>query len=257
MLSDQQIHAYERNGYLSGIQVMKESEVQYFRNSFDELEVKEGREKAQIGLIDRHFDQKFIWEIATHPLILDSVSAILGPDLLLLSTHFFCKYGPDEKFVAWHQDLKYWELDPPIEITAWYAVDDSDSGNGCMRVIPRLHRDQLLEHGKSVQDGNLLSVDQELELAEKEEENAVDCVLKAGEISLHDGMLIHGSLPNRSTRRRCGLSIRYVPASVMPQQAGSSDRDWDWSPTCVRGTIGHDFFKLREHPFPLKSAPTI
>lgn len=252
MLSDSDVESYKHEGFLSGVQVMTDSEVQYFRDSFDELESKVGREKAQIGLVDRHFDQKFIWEIATHPLILDSVSDILGPDLLLLSTHFFCKYGPNKKFVAWHQDLKYWELTPPTEVTAWYAVDDSDSDNGCMRVIPRLHRDQLLEHGKSKQEGNLLGIDQELELDQHEEKHAVDCVLKAGEMSLHDGMLIHGSLPNRSTRRRCGLSIRYIPATVKPQDAGTSDRKWDWSPTSVRGTSEQEFFKLREHPFPLK-----
>ncbi len=38
--------------------------------------------------------------------------------------------------------------------------------------------------------------------------------LKAGDISLHADMLAHGSSPNVSDRRRCGLTVRYCPTSV-------------------------------------------
>ena len=39
-------------------------------------------------------------------------------------------------------------------------------------------------------------------------------VLQAGEISLHADMLAHGSEPNSSDRRRCGLTLRYSPLDV-------------------------------------------
>jgi ectoine hydroxylase-related dioxygenase (phytanoyl-CoA dioxygenase family) len=143
-----------------------------------------------------------------------------------LGTHFFCKYGPQEKFVAWHQDVTYWGLEPPQAVTAWYAIDDSDQENGCMRVIPGSHREGLRAHGKSKREGNLLSINQELTASPDEEQAAVDLILKAGEISLHDGTLIHGSLPNRSTRRRCGLTIRYVAPAVLPTQKNSLGQDW-------------------------------
>ena len=258
MLNERQVQAYEQDGYLSGIRVMTEKEVKYYRESFDALEAKEGREKVQIGLFERHLDQRFIWKIATHPNILDSVTAIIGLNVLLLGTHVFCKYGQEQKFVAWHQDLRYWGLEPLIEVSAWYAVDDSDCDNGCMRVIPRLHRDRLLEHSKSKQQGNLLSINQEIKLTEKDEKNAVDCILRAGEISLHDGMLIHGSLPNRSARRRCGLSIRYIPTHVKPIVASAKPivatplgTDWKWRPILVRGKDRENNFKLNRHPFPM------
>ena len=38
--------------------------------------------------------------------------------------------------------------------------------------------------------------------------------MKAGEISLHDSRLIHGSGPNTSDRRRCGITMRYCPTEV-------------------------------------------
>ena len=252
MLNKQQIASYHQNGYLSGIPVASPDEIKTFRNSFDELETSEGRENSQNKLFDRHFEHEFIWNIATHPQILDCVEAVLGPNVLLLSTHFFCKYGPAEGFVAWHQDLRYWGLEPPVEVSAWYAVDDSDSENGCMQVIPQLFRDQLVEHGTSETDGNLLSVKQEIKLSKEEEQQAIDCTLKAGEISLHDGMLVHGSLPNRSTRRRCGLTLRYIPTNVKPVAAGPLGTDWKWRAILVRGEDNEGNFDLQPPPFPIR-----
>ncbi|HIB85807.1 TPA: phytanoyl-CoA dioxygenase [Candidatus Poribacteria bacterium] len=223
-LTQQQVRDYKTNGFITGIRVANEVEARHYRELFDQLEVKEGREKCQIGLVDRHFDQQFIWGLATHPQILDCISDLIGPDVLLLATHFFCKYGPQEKFVAWHQDVTYWGLEPAEAITAWFAIDDSDCGNGCMSVIPGSHRDGIQEHGKSDQEGNLLSINQEVPISREDENCAVDLVLKAGEMSIHHGTIIHGSLPNRSTRRRCGLTIRYVPPWVRQIEENSMKR---------------------------------
>ena len=38
--------------------------------------------------------------------------------------------------------------------------------------------------------------------------------LKAGEISLHDDGLLHGSEANHSNRRRCGITMRFAPVNV-------------------------------------------
>ncbi len=239
MLQRDQTERYRRSGFLAGIRVMTDEETRHYRKCFDALEAKEGQEKSENGLTDAHLDQGFVWEIASHPRILDCVTSLIGPNLFVLGSHFFCKYGPEDKFVAWHQDLRYWGLEPPLAVSAWYAVDDSDVENGCMRVIPGLHRDRLLEHGKSQQEGNLLSINQEIQLDQQTEQLAVDCVLRAGEISLHDGMAIHGSLPNRSTRRRCGLAIAYIPTHVGPTAPGPMGTDLKWRPVLVRGREHH------------------
>lgn len=249
MLTEHEVETYRRDGLLTGVRVSSEDEVHRYRASFDALEAEEGRDKSSNKLFDRHFDRRFVWELATHPKILDCVTALIGPDVFLLATHFFCKYGPSEGFVAWHQDLRYWGLEPPVEVTAWYAIDDSTRENGCMRVIPGLHRDRLLEHGKSKEAGNLLSINQEVEIDAEEEERAVDCVLKAGEMSLHDGMLVHGSLPNRTPARRCGLTIRYIPTTVRPIAAGPIGTDLSWRPILVHGADRSGHFDVAEAPF--------
>lgn len=252
-LTQDQILAYEADGFLSGLQVADEEKATQIRKRFDFLEAQEGREKCRLGLLDRHFDQKFIWDLAVHPKVLDRIEALIGPDFLLLATHFFCKYGPDEKFVAWHQDVTYWGLKPPEAITAWYAVDPSDRGNGCVRVIPGSHRQGMLTHGKAEQEGNLLSVNQEVRVSEADEGRAVDLVLKAGEISIHHGQTIHGSLPNQSTRRRCGLTIRYVPPWVKPVQRNSMGKTW--AAILVRGVDEAKHFGKHPNPFPAATGP--
>ena len=253
MLPPAQTDFYRENGYLAGLRVADEAQAAEYRRRFDALEAAEGREKTRIGLLDRHFDEPFIWELATNPAILDAVEALIGPNVLLLATHFFCKYGRDEKWVAWHQDVTYWGLEPPTAITAWYAVDASDRENGCMRVIPGTHHAGIREHGTSDAAGNLLSINQAVPVTPEEEARAEDLVLKAGEISLHDGALIHGSLPNRSDRRRCGLTLRYVPASVKP--VGINSMGKTWNAVLVRGEDRHRHFGRRERPFPAPYGP--
>jgi len=226
VLNERQLQSFQRDGYLAPIRVLDTDAAEQIRRRFDELEMREGSEKAQIGLVDRHFDQSFIFEIATHTRILEAVEQLLDSEVVLLSTHFFCKYGGTEKRVAWHQDVTYWNLDPPLAITVWYAIDHADRENGCMRVIPGTHRDGIREHGKSDVAGNLLSVNQEVPITPDEEARAVNLELKAGEISLHEGRLIHGSLPNQSDRRRCGLTLRYVPTRVRIGEIGAAGRPW-------------------------------
>jgi ectoine hydroxylase-related dioxygenase (phytanoyl-CoA dioxygenase family) len=247
-LTKQQIRAYETEGFVSGIPIENEAGALRYQRQFDALEAKEGRENCQTGMLDRHFDLEFIWQLATHPKILECIEDLIGPDVLLLATHAFCKYGPQqEKFVAWHQDVTYWGLEPPEALTAWYAIDDSDCENGCMRVIPGTHLG-FREHGKSEREGNLLSVNQEAAISEDEEKGAVDFVLKAGEISIHHGTIIHGSLPNRSTRRRCGLTIRYIPPWVKPVDSASVKR---WKAILLRGQARYKNFETTPKPFPM------
>lgn len=240
---------YQANGYLSDLEITPPDEIGAIRAQFDALEAEVGRERARIGLLDRHFDTEFIWRLAAHPVVLDVVEELIGANFHLLATHFFCKYGREEKFVAWHQDVMYWGLEPPSALTVWYAIDDSDKENGCMRVIPGTHAG-LRQHGKSEQAGNLLSVNQEIPVTEEEERSAVDLELRAGRASVHDGALIHGSLPNRSDRRRCGLTLRYVPTSVRQTEANATGKRW--KPVLMRGEDKEKHFATEPAPFPFQ-----
>ena len=252
MALDAMAERYEAQGFLTQVDVFSEREIGRFRMSFDALEAREGKEKCQIGLQGRHFDEVFIWQLATDARILDVMQAVMGEDVMLLSTHFFCKY-PDpgaKKFVAWHQDIAYWGLEPPIAHTAWIAIDDADVENGCMRFIPGSHRNGIATHGTSMREGNLLSINQEISDEYVDDSAAVDITLTAGQMSVHHGQLFHASNPNRSTRRRCGLTVRFIPPQV--EQTTLNSHKQTWQPIVLRGEDRFGHFPKVERPFSIK-----
>ena len=80
--------------------------------------------------------------------------------------------------------------------------------------------------------------------------SAVDLPLGAGQISIHDGTLIHGSLPNCSERRRCGLTLRYIPTWVRQAEENSvASLGGRWKPVLVRGTDAEQNFGARARPW--------
>ena len=62
-VSSDQVAAYRRDGYVSGIRVVDEGEAAACRADFDALAEREGREASQIGLLDRHYTEEFIWRL--------------------------------------------------------------------------------------------------------------------------------------------------------------------------------------------------
>ena len=242
--------AYERDGFVTRVDAFSEAEITAFRAQFDELEAREGKENCQIGLQGRHMDEEFIWRMASDDRIVDAISACMGDDVMLLATHFFCKY-PDpsaSKFVAWHQDITYWGLEPPEAHTAWIALDDANLANGCMQVIPGSHQNGIAEHGKSESAGNLLSINQEIPDELVDTSHAVPIELRAGQASIHNGQLFHASFPNTSQGRRCGLTMRFIPPEARQVQANSTGQQW--YPILMRGEDRHHHYPDTAVPFP-------
>jgi ectoine hydroxylase-related dioxygenase (phytanoyl-CoA dioxygenase family) len=144
--------------------------------------------------------------------LLDIAEVFIGPDIALFASHYISKPAGDGMPVLWHQDGSYWPLEPMEVVTLWLAVDDSTPENGCMRVIPRTQHLDLQQMREKRDTANVLDSGMDESLVD--ESKAVDLVLKAGDVSVHHPNLIHGSNPNCSTRRRCGLTIRYIPTST-------------------------------------------
>ena len=113
---------------------------------------------------------------------------------------------------AWHQDAGYWPLSPSRAVTIWLAIDDADVDNAAMRFLAGSHHHGHLTYRLSdPAEHNVLN--QTIDNAEQYG-TAVDVELKAGEVSVHSDLLLHGSEANRSGRRRCGLTLRYCAADV-------------------------------------------
>ncbi len=117
-----------------------------------------------------------------------------------------------------------------MQVNVWLAVDDVDADNGCVRVLPKAAagRAHTTAHTPvSRADRNL--VDQQLPLTNNEYAALVPLPLRAGSMTVFDGDLVHGSDCNLSSRRRCGLAMRYTSGRTKLLNEGQ------WAAVCVRG----------------------
>ncbi|MEJ5251099.1 MAG: phytanoyl-CoA dioxygenase family protein [Chthonomonadetes bacterium] len=226
-LTPAELKHYEEQGYLVYGKILTDEELHELRTYVDDLIASLPPGRRPEGLDHPHFDDPYLMKWCQHPRILDVVEQIIGPNIVLFSSHFIAKPGGDGLPVPWHQDATYWPLSPMKVVTVWLAVDDSDAENGCMQVIPGTHRMGAVQHHR-VDDPSRYVLDLETEV---DESKAVDIVLKAGEMSLHDAWLLHGSKANHSPRRRCGYTMRYMPTEVVLDRT-----KWpDWKLWLVRG----------------------
>ena len=227
-LASEQVDAYRRDGYLFPLDVFGSGQVDAIRGELEQARrdaVAPGLEDelSQLLRTNAQYLLPFVHHVATAPQLLDRIESILGPDLLLWSAEFFIKGAHSDKFVSWHQDLTYWGLgDTDNEITAWLALSEVNVESGCMRFLPGSHHQQLLSHRDTFDANNLLSRGQEV-AAEVDEKEAVDVVLRPGQLSLHHGRIFHASGPNRSDRERIGLAFRFLTPAVKQQV---SQRDY-------------------------------
>ncbi len=176
-----------------------------------------------------------VYDLLTYPKIVACVKDLIGEDVIGWGAHYFCKMPHDPKNVGWHQDASYWPLSPSKTVTVWLAIDDATIENGAMRFIAGSHHlGHLTARHREPDENSVLG--QIVENAEAHGE-PVDVELKAGEISIHTDLLLHGSNANPSPKRRCGLTLRYctsdVRASFRWDKEGvvvsGKDRNGNWS----------------------------
>ena len=208
-----QIEAFNTEGYLMPVPIFTVEEMDGIRAYFDELLA---RTRAAGGdsysISTAHLRHGRVYDLLTHPRIVACVKDLLGENVIGWGSHFFCKMPGDGKRVAWHQDSSYWPLTPSKAVTVWLAIDRADTENACMRYIPGTHHFGHLTYTMSETDESNVLNQTVADVARFGEQ--VDVVLQAGQASLHSDLLLHGSEANQSSRRRCGLTLRYCPADV-------------------------------------------
>ena len=204
---------YRRDGIVFPIPVLSEAETRRFRAESDLLEQRLGGKPRTVEVRQMHLHFPWAYELAVHPEILDAVEDVLGPNILVWATELFTKHPHDQEVsIGWHRDRPYMGFEGGETVTAWVALADSIPTNGCLRAIPEVDR-RPSERPSQGQHAKLRPT-----AVEVDEEKAIDVVLKAGEMSLHDADIIHGSGPNQSDLKRVGFVIRYVTPEVRPRE---------------------------------------
>ncbi|SFS21339.1 phytanoyl-CoA dioxygenase family protein [Yoonia litorea] len=236
-LSEAEIAQYNANGFVQPYDVFSDGEIAEIRDYVDGLMAALGPDGAY-GINCYQARLSGLYDIAADPRILDLVEDLIGPDILCWASAILSKRPHDPKAVPWHQDASFWALSPARTVTVWLAIDDADDENSAMRFIPGTHDKGALPVAETDGAANVFH---------KGTANAEALgtpftnTLRAGQVSLHADMLVHGSQANRSDRRRCGLTLRYCPPSVQitdPAWAGGVEailcrgeaRDWKVHP---------------------------
>ena len=221
-LTSEEIARYRQDGWVRPAFRLPEAQVAGMRGALDDLIARNPGVRPE-KLVSAHIEgdngegvqgSKAFLDLARDPQIVELVAGVIGDDVILWGCHVFCKPPAVGYETPWHQDGHYWPIRPLATCTVWIALEASDTGNGCLRVIPGSHRGKQL-HDHLHEDRDDLTLQQRLAPGTFDEATAVDIELQPGEMSLHDVYMIHGARPNTSQRRRTGVALRYMPSTSL------------------------------------------
>jgi phytanoyl-CoA hydroxylase len=158
-------------------------------------------------------DDETLFAYALQPRLLAWVRALIGPDLMTLSTNVFNKPPGVDGRHPLHQDLRYFALRPEDKIVAtWTAMTATTRENGCLAVLPGSHRRGLLRHCDPQHvDSSWEYVNRGFFAAEGVDlEARIHLEMQPGDTLLFHPLLVHGSGRNRSGDFRRAISTHYA-----------------------------------------------
>ncbi|HEY2861652.1 MAG TPA: phytanoyl-CoA dioxygenase family protein [Terracidiphilus sp.] len=216
-LSDEQVAAFHRDGYLAGIPVLDNRQVEALRGELTEL--MDPASEANTLFHEYHSNESSdpntilfhalgAWrtgpafhDVLWSPAFLMAASQLLGGAVRFWHDQLFCKPAHHGGVVAWHQDYSYWtRTEPMAHLTCWIALDDSTRDNGCLYYVPGSHRWQLLP--MTGLTGNMDEIRTVLTLEQERAFVPVAAEMKRGQCSFHHPLMVHGSYQNRSDKPR-------------------------------------------------------
>jgi len=216
-LSEDQVEFYNQNGYIAGIPLLDDDQIEQLRTEFDALtdpahparhlfyEYNSNESKDAATIL---FHALGAWRTANgfhdllwSPAFLIPASQLLNGAVRFWHDQIFYKPAHHGGIVAWHQDYSYWTRTRPIaHLSCWIGLDDSTSENGCVHYVPGSHRWNLLPvTGLANQ---MDAIDTVLTAAQKEQFKPLAIELKKGQASFHHPLMVHGSYENRTARPR-------------------------------------------------------
>ena len=223
-LSSEQVEFYNREGYLAGVRLLTDSQVDQLRDELDELVNSDATQRELFYEYNSNestdpdkvlFHALGAWRISPgfHDLLWNPAFLMPAAQLLRGSVRFwhdqiFYKPARHGGVVAWHQDYSYWTRTVPMaHLSCWIGLDDSTRENGCVHYVPGSHRWNLLPITGLASDMN--SIQSVLTEVQKREFKPVAIELKKGYASFHHPLMVHGSFENSTDipRRAAVLNV--------------------------------------------------
>jgi ectoine hydroxylase-related dioxygenase (phytanoyl-CoA dioxygenase family) len=256
-LSDEQIIFYREHGYLAGVKILNDEQIDALREElrelvdpahpghqlFYEFNSNESADPAKVL-----FHALGAWRITQgfHDLLWNPAFTVPAWQLLEGAVRFwhdqiFYKPAHHGGVVIWHQDYSYWTRTQPMaHLSCWIGLDDSTRENGCVHYVPGSHRWDLLPREDFANDMN--TIKGVLTEAQRREFKPVAIELKKGECSFHHPLMVHGSFENRTDRPRRAAVINVFRDGVC---SASDESLLEGVPRIARDTkIQGQFFPL-------------
>jgi ectoine hydroxylase-related dioxygenase (phytanoyl-CoA dioxygenase family) len=229
-LTDEQVAFYHEQGYLHGVRVLNDAQIEILRDELNGLAdphhpghelFYEFHSNESIDPSRVLFHALGAWRIAPgfhdvlwSPAFTMAASQLLGGAVRFWHDQLFCKPARHGGVVAWHQDYSYWTRTLPMaHLTCWIGLDDSTRENGCMYYVPGSHRWPLLPITGLA--GDMDAIREVLSPEQWEQfQHPVAIELKQGECSFHHPLMVHGSFANGTNRPRRAVVLNVIRDGV-------------------------------------------
>jgi hypothetical protein len=243
--TDADVASYRENGWWKSGPIFSESDLEKMRTAMYQVYAADfptGREphggpwifdpadRYAVRKVDQsHWTNPLLAEVVVNPIVGEIAGRLAGTNEIRL-WHDQLLFKPGQKNAAgantgkvgWHQDYYYWQCAAPCEmLTAWVAFDDVTMANGCMQVVPGSHKWGLLP-GSDFFSQDTDSMKGKIEAMGHEWKTA-PVELKAGEVSFHHYLTIHGSGPNSTDRPRRSIVLHLQPRDCVFQPGTECD----------------------------------
>lgn len=212
-MNETEMQRFEEDGFLCYEDVFSPAEVAELVAGLDAPEdrVWESSQETihSLGLTQR---SPLFLKLARDPRLVRLLIPLIGPNIQLQHSKLAAKppvrnAGP----FGWHQDFAYFPHTNTDLVAIMVLLDDATSENGCMNMVRGSHKLGLLNHTDA--DGYFVGQCQD-KVWEEQPHHVVPITLRAGGISVHHCLTLHGSGPNLSGRPRRGIVFQYRAADA-------------------------------------------
>lgn len=222
-LSEEQVLHFHEYGYLSGIKLLNEDQVEVLRKEL--AEIVDPKHPAHELFYEFHSNESddpnsVLFHSLGHWRIAPGFHDVLFNPAFLMAAHqllenkpvrfwhdqLFCKPAKHGGVVAWHQDYSYWTRTIAMQhLTCWTGLDDATAANGCLHYIPKSHKWGLLDAPSLA--GDMDGLMNYLSEKQKKEFNPVPIALQSGYATFHHPLMVHGSYENKSAMSRSAFVL--------------------------------------------------
>jgi ectoine hydroxylase-related dioxygenase (phytanoyl-CoA dioxygenase family) len=258
-LSDDQVAHFHEFGYVSGIKLLEDPQIDVLRKEL--AEIVDPKHPAHELFYEFHSNESedsnsVLFHSLGHWRITSGFHDVLWNPAFVMAAHqllenkpvrfwhdqLFCKPAKHGGVVAWHQDYSYWTRTIAMQhLTCWTALDDAHIENGCLHYIPKSHKWGLLDAPSLAGDMNGL-LDHLSQEQKDMFENPMAAELKKGFATFHHPLMVHGSHKNESDMSRRAFVLNVFADGTI---SNTNDELLAGVPPIAKGNkMGGKFFPL-------------